>query len=52
MLRQERQDAVAQRVELLKSIHEDNEREIKPMMIRLGNNAISHDQRLDDLESR
>ncbi len=52
---QERQEALAQSVELLTSLHTDNERRVAQLMDtmnRLGNIVISHDQRLDDLENR
>ena len=52
---QERQEALAQSLELLKSLHTDNERRIGQLMDtmnRLANIVISHDQRLDDLENR
>jgi len=52
---QERQETLSQTVELLASLHRDNERRIAQLMDtmnRLGNIVISHDQRLDDLENR
>ena len=52
---QARQKALAQSVELLVTMHRDNETrvaQVMDMMNRLGNIVISHDQRLDDLEDR
>ena len=52
---QERHEALAQSLELLKSLHTDNERRIGQLMDtmnRLANIVISHDQRLDNLENR
>jgi hypothetical protein len=52
---QERHEALAQSLELLKSLHDDNERRIGQLMDsmnRLVNIVISHEQRLDDLENR
>src|SRR5690242_13462225 len=52
---QERHEALTQSVELLKSLHEDNEKRLGVLMettTRLGNIVISHEDRLDDLENR
>jgi hypothetical protein len=52
---QERHEALAQSLELLKSLHDDNERRIGQLMdsmTRLANVVITHEPRLDDLENQ
>ena len=52
---QERHEGLAQSLELLKSLHEDNGRRIGQLMdsmTRLANVVITHEPRLDDLENQ